>query len=192
VTSVVPVRDVQLETGRGARFDAKGGTDVIITGRNFGDVEESHGKVVLGGVDCNNVLFIRDSEVRCTLPGNQVVGNGSLVVLTWNPSLPNGSDSSRWQASTPFDVLVQCPEGYFGRQNEVRGVQYHDYVRVCWISASSPMSASVHTVVSAELLCTCFRLWLAGRPALAAPWRQPATEGLRSLWPGPASTKLTA
>ncbi len=120
VASVVPVRDVLQETGRGARFDAKGGTDVIVTGRNFGDLEERHGKVMLSGVECNNVLFIRDNEVRCTLPGNQAVGNGSLVVVTWNPTLVNGSDERHWQASVPFNVVLQCPEGYYGRVNEVR------------------------------------------------------------------------
>jgi hypothetical protein len=64
-------------------------------------------------------LFVRDSEVRCTLPGGQVVGALPLTVSTWNPLQFNDSDSAWWQTSQPFSVEVACPFGYYGRVNEV-------------------------------------------------------------------------
>jgi hypothetical protein len=104
-------------------YNAKHGTDIVIEGRNFGNVDELHGIVRLNGSQCYNALFVRDSEIRCTLPGDQVVGETPLIVTTWNPALGNGSGetSPAAQTSNTYVVDVRCPEDYYGRVNEVRG-----------------------------------------------------------------------
>lgn len=104
-------------------FDAKHGTDIVIEGRNFGNVDELHGVVRLNGSQCYNALFVRDGEIRCTLPGDQVVGHLPLTVTTWNPALGNsssGEESPGAQTSNTFFVIVDCPENYYGLPNEVR------------------------------------------------------------------------
>jgi hypothetical protein len=120
VRSVVPVRDVFAFTGYGATFDAKHGTDVIISGLNFGNDDTTHGVIHLNGSECTNALFVRDGEIRCTLPGDQVVGRTPLTVTTWNPAQFSASDTNGTQTSAPFLVYVSCPEDFFGRENEVR------------------------------------------------------------------------
>jgi hypothetical protein len=102
-------------------FDAKHGTDVIIEGRNFGDVVGLHGVVSLNGSQCYNTLFVHDGEIRCTLPGEQVVGEVPLTVTTWNPALGNNSSeaSSMAQTSNTVFITVKCPENFYGRLNEV-------------------------------------------------------------------------
>jgi hypothetical protein len=120
VRSVVAVIDRRDELGRGAYFDAKEGTEVIITGANFGDGDGSaeHGFITLNGTECVRPLFVRDNEVRCVLPRDQYVGFAPLVVATWNPALFNRSDPDGLQTSEPFFVYVECPTQYYGRVNE--------------------------------------------------------------------------
>jgi hypothetical protein len=40
----------------GTAYDAKAGTDVIVSGQNFGDAEELHGMVSLNGTECSGTL----------------------------------------------------------------------------------------------------------------------------------------
>ncbi len=67
-----------------------------------------------------DVLFVRDSEIRCTLPGEQYAGLTPITVSTWNPAVPNATDPRNWQTSSPVYVLLSCPEDFYGRANEVR------------------------------------------------------------------------
>ncbi len=117
VLAVVDMRDTQ---GRGAYFNAKEGTEVIISGANFGDGEGDieHGTITLNGTECIRPVFVRDDEIRCVLPRDQYVGMSPLVVTTWNPALFNRSDPEGRQASEPYFVFVECPIDYYGRENE--------------------------------------------------------------------------
>ena len=65
------------------------------------------------------VIFVRDAEIRCTLPPDQVVGLAPLVVYTWNPEAFNDSSTVGWQASLPYFLPVACPEDFYGSVNEV-------------------------------------------------------------------------
>jgi hypothetical protein len=69
----------------------------------------------------SDVFFALDGEIRCTLPGEQVVGLTPVVVYTWNAEVYNASSPSGWQASNPFYLPLKCPEDFFGRENEVGG-----------------------------------------------------------------------
>ena len=75
--------------------------------------------LLLCAMSVSGTLFVRDSEIRCTLPGDQIVGQAPLTVSTWNPAQFNDSDSSGWQTSAPVLIPLACPEDFFGQMEEV-------------------------------------------------------------------------
>ncbi len=186
VTEVRPLVEVNgLEgvlapPGGGARFNAKHGTDVVITGYNFGATDTRHGVVTLNGSECRSALFVRDYEIRCTLPPDQTVGLAPLVVATWNPITVNESQDDLWQRSLPFAVRVQCPLEYFGRVNEVGCPRAGPASAV----TTAPPPPTPARVPHAAAIC------VAG-PACSAS-TPPPTPHIHTHFPPPAVSSLTA
>ena len=83
-----------------------GGSTLVLGGRNF----KSGSKVLVGGLDCSNLVFINSTEVRCTLP---VLNNDGLVDVTYiNPDGQKASLSNSYTyQSAPIINSVIPPYG---------------------------------------------------------------------------------
>lgn len=110
-------------------LNAVEGSSLIITGQNFG-LQAASGisqpiQILIRNTACKNVLFIRDSEVRCDSAKQVAAGVGNVTVETWNPdlllSLNVSADAMRQQSSV-WNVNITCPQGYYGREGEVRSL----------------------------------------------------------------------
>jgi hypothetical protein len=116
-----------------AVLNAVEGSTLVITGRNFG-LQAATGisqpiQILIRNVACKNVLFVRDSEVRCDSPKQVLAGIGNVTIETWNPDLLlaiNASVDAFRQQSAAWNVNVTCPQGFYGREGEVRVVWGHD------------------------------------------------------------------
>ena len=99
------------------------GTEVTITGANFGDSQGSSGKVTFGGTEATDYTSWSDTEIICETPAH-TAGSVDVVVTTDNSF--SGTEPSGFFYTPIKDILPEKGSKLGGTEVTVTGVNFGD------------------------------------------------------------------